>query len=122
MVKHVTPCFERYLEGIYLIQQRNGVSKTGELAKFFAVVSGTITNTVTKLKNQGLVHHQPYFGVTLTDEGERIALNSLRKHELLTKLFTDLLDVEQNLAYDVAFNVACYFPETIIKKIEKKLC
>jgi DtxR family Mn-dependent transcriptional regulator len=122
MTKHVTPCFERYLEGIYLFQQRNGVAKTGDLANFFGVVSGTITNTVSKLKNKGLVHHQPYVGVTLTEEGKRIALNSLKKHELLTKLFTDLLDVEQSIAYEVTFNIACYFPEKLIKKIEEKLC
>jgi DtxR family Mn-dependent transcriptional regulator len=121
MTKQVTPCFERYLEGIYLLQQRNGVAKTGELAKFFGVVSGTITNTVAKLKNKGLVHHQPYVGVTLTEEGKQIALNSLKKHELLTKLFTNFLEIEQSLAYEVAFNIAGYFPETIIKKIEEKI-
>jgi DtxR family transcriptional regulator, Mn-dependent transcriptional regulator len=121
MTKQVTPCFERYLEGIYLLQQKNGVARTGDLAKFFGVVSGTITNTVTKLKNEGLVHHQPYVGVTLTEEGKQIALISLKKHELLTKLFTNFLEIEQKLAYEVAFNIAGYFPENVIKKIEEKI-
>ena len=109
MTKRITPCFELYLEGMYLLQQRNGVAKTGEIAKFFGVVSGTITNTVTQLKNKGLVNHKPYVGVTLTDEGKQIALNSINKHKILTNLFTSLFEIEQKLAYDLAFNVQLIF-------------
>ncbi|MDG6221809.1 MAG: hypothetical protein QCH99_00925 [Candidatus Bathyarchaeota archaeon] len=61
MPKHVTPCFERYLEGIYILQEKNEFARTGDLAKMFGVVYGTVTNTVSKLKNKGLVHHQPFW-------------------------------------------------------------
>ena len=121
MTRKVTASVERYLEGIYILQEKNGVARTSELVKLFGVVSGTITNTMNKLKRDALVEHQPYHGTKLTEEGNRIALRAVRKHRLLTRLLTDILDVEPTLAYDVAFNIAYYIPDNIIKKIEKTL-
>ncbi|MDG6221810.1 MAG: iron dependent repressor, metal binding and dimerization domain protein [Candidatus Bathyarchaeota archaeon] len=48
-------------------------------------------------------------------------MKSIKKHWLVTKMFTELLDIEQELVYNLAFNLACYLPETVIKKIEEKL-
>jgi len=121
MTAKVTASVERYLEGIYILQEKNGVARTSELVKLFGVVSGTITNTVKRLKRDGLVAHQPYRGVYLTEEGHNIALRAIRKHRLLTKLLTAILDVEPTLAYGVAFNIAYYIPDSIIEKIEKTL-
>jgi len=121
MTRKVTASVERYLEGIYILQEKNGVARTSELVKLFGVVSGTITNTIKRLKRDGLVAHQPYRGIKLTEEGNKIALRAIRKHQLLTRLLTDILDVEPTLTYDVAFNIAYYIPDSIIKKIEKTL-
>jgi len=121
MTAKVTASVERYLEGIYILQEKNGVARTSELVKLFGVVSGTITNTIKRLKRDGLVAHQPYRGIKLTEEGNKIALRAIRKHQLLTRLLTDILDVEPTLTYDVAFNIAYYIPDSIIKKIEKTL-
>jgi len=104
MTRKVTASVERYLEGIYILQEKNGVARTSELVKMFGVVSGTITNTIKRLKREGLVTHQPYRGVKLTEEGHKIALYAIRKHQLLARLLTDILHVEQTLAYEVAFN------------------
>lgn len=121
MTTKVTASVERYLEGIYILQEKNGVARTSELVKLFGVVPGTVTNTVNKLKRDGLVEHQPYRGIRLTEEGNKIAVRAARKHKVLTRLLTDMLDVEPTLAYAVAFNLAYYIPDNVIKKIEKRL-
>ena len=121
MTRKVTASVERYLEGIYILQEKNGVARTSELVKMFGVVSGTITNTIKRLKREGLVAHQPYRGVKLTEEGHKIALYAIRKHRLLARLLTDILHVEQTLAYEVAFNIGYYIPDGVIEKIEEAL-
>ena len=68
-----------------------------------------------------LVEHQPYLGVTLTTEGNRIALKAVNKHRLLTRMFTDLLGVQSDLAYSIAFNIAYYIPDEVVSQVEKKL-
>jgi DtxR family Mn-dependent transcriptional regulator len=117
----VSASVERYLENIYLLQEKNGFARTSDVALMYGVVSGTITNTISKLKKNGLVEHQPYRGTTLTEEGNRIALKAVRKHNLLTLMFTNLLGVQSNLAYRVASNIAYYIPDEVITKVEKKL-
>jgi len=121
MSRKVTVSIERYLKGIYILQEKNGVARTSELVKLFGVVSGTITNTMKRLKREGLVAHQPYRGVKLTEEGRKIALYAIRKHRLLARLLTDILHVEQTLAYEVAFNMGYYIPDGVIEKIEEAL-
>lgn len=121
MTSKVSASVEHYLEGIYLLQEKNGFARTSEVARMFGVVSGTVTNTVNKLKMKGLVEHQPYRGVTLTEEGNRIALKAVKKHNLLTRMFTDILGVQSDLAYNVAFNIAYYIPDEVALKVEKKL-
>jgi len=80
MSRKVTVSIERYLKGIYILQEKNGVARTSELVKLLGVVPGTITNTMKRLKREGLVAHQPYKGVKLTKEGHKIALYAIRKH------------------------------------------
>lgn len=121
MTTKVTASMERYLEGIYILQEKNGFARTSELAKMFGVVCGTITNTVNKLKREGLVNHQPHQGITLTEKGNRIAFRAAKRHRLLTRLFTELLDVQPTLANRVAFSIEYYIPDNMIKKIEKIL-
>jgi DtxR family transcriptional regulator, manganese transport regulator len=117
----VTASIQRYLAGIHILQEKNGFARTSELAHMFGVVHGTISNTVNKLKKDGLVKHQPYRGVTLTQRGDQIASNALKKHKLLTRMFTEILDVPPNLADIVAFDIEYYIPDCVIKKIEHKL-
>jgi DtxR family Mn-dependent transcriptional regulator len=121
MTTKVTASMERYLEGIYILQEKNGFARTSELASMFDVVYGTISNTMNKLKKDGLVKHQPYRGVTLTKRGNKIAFKAIKKHKLLTRLFTEVLGVQPNLADRVAFNIEYHIPDCIIKKIENKL-
>lgn len=121
MTRKVTASIERYLKGIYRLQEKNGVAMTSELVKLLGVVPGTITSTMKRLEKEGLVVHTPYKGAKLTEEGRKIALDAIRKHQLLERLLTEILHVEQTLAHEVAFNIGYYIPDSVIKKIEEAL-
>jgi DtxR family transcriptional regulator, Mn-dependent transcriptional regulator len=47
------------------------------------VTPGSVSAMVRKLSDVGLVEHEPYRGVRLTDQGRRVALEVLRHHRLL---------------------------------------
>jgi len=121
MTKKVTAAIEKYLESIYKLQEKNGVARTSEIIKLLKVVPGTVTNTVKRLKREGLITHKPYGGIRLTEKGRKIALSAIRKHLLLEKLLTDILHVEQTIAYEVAFSIGYYIPDSVIEKVEEAL-
>ena len=50
MSKKITATVEKYLKGIYRLQERNGFAKTSDLIKMFNVSPGTITNTIKRFK------------------------------------------------------------------------
>src|SRR5699024_4617326 len=54
----------------------------GDLARLTGQKLPTASEAVKRLARQGLVHHEPYAGVTLTTEGRRLALAMVRRHRL----------------------------------------
>lgn len=94
MAEAVTIQTEEFLESTYRLQQRDGVARTSELVKMLKVVPGTVTNTVERLEKKGLVTHEAYKGVRLTEEGRNVALKVLRRHRLSECLLADMLHMK----------------------------
>lgn len=63
-------------------------ARTGEIAAHFGVDPSTVTKAVDELARCGLVFHQPYLGVTLTDEGSECAEFLVRRHRILGLILT----------------------------------
>jgi len=121
LAEEVTAVTEEYLEGIYRLQQRSGVARTSEMVELLQVVPGTVTNTIERLEREGLVTHEPYKGVKLTEEGRKIALDVIRRHRLSERLLTDIL----HMGWDEAHKAACRLEHgitgNIVKNLEKTL-
>ena len=73
---------EDYLKHLYLLGHSGKVS-TQALAEALEVTPASVTGMLRKLAEQHLVTHASYQGASLTEEGERIALEILRHHRLL---------------------------------------
>ena len=113
---------EEYLEAIYRLEEKTGSARTMELARQLKVVPGSVTNTIESLERRGLVTHEPYKGVKLTEKGRKLALNVLRRHRLAERLLTDILHVDWSEAHDAACKLEhAIADEDIIKPIEKTL-
>lgn len=112
---------EEYLEAIYRLEEKTGFAKTMELARQLKVVPGSVTNTIESLERRGLVIHEPYKGVKLTEKGRKLALNVLRRHRLAERLLTDILHLDWSEAHDAACKLEHAIAPDIIKPLEKTL-
>ncbi|MEM2440327.1 MAG: metal-dependent transcriptional regulator [Candidatus Bathyarchaeia archaeon] len=112
---------EEYIEAIYKLQKKSGAARTKELAKELNVVPGSITNTIAHLEKHGLVEHTPYKGVKLTAEGERLALNIIRRHRLAERLLTDLLEADWSHVHETACRLEHALTEDVLSLLEKRL-
>jgi DtxR family Mn-dependent transcriptional regulator len=73
-----------YAKAVYALEARGGSAvSTNELAARLGVTPGSVSGMLRKLAEVGLLEHEPYHGVRLTDEGRRVALEVLRHHRLL---------------------------------------
>lgn len=121
MSEEVTAVVEEYLENIYRLQQKSGVARTTDIVKLLQVAPGTVTNTVKKLEKEGLVKHEPYKGVRLTEKGCKIALRVLRRHRLSERLLTDLLCVDWDKAHKAACKLEHALDNDVVRKLENAL-
>jgi len=86
---------ENYAKAIYALQEHShdAVASITELAERLGVGTASVSGMVRRLSDLGLVEHTPYRGVTLTEEGERVALGVIRSHRLLELFLTEVLEV-----------------------------
>jgi DtxR family Mn-dependent transcriptional regulator len=81
--KNLTPAHEDYLKAIYMLRASGQKVNNSALAGHLDVSPASATNMVKKLAELNLVKYAPYQSITLTETGERVALEVLRHHRLL---------------------------------------
>ena len=119
--KIVSSQAEEYLEAIHRLESKVGFARTMDLSKELGVVPGSITNTIENMEKKGLVTHEPYRGVKLTENGKKLASNILRRHRLAERLLTDLLHLDWSEVHNPACKLEHALTPEIIKPLEKAL-
>jgi DtxR family Mn-dependent transcriptional regulator len=86
---------EDYAKAIYALERRSGDAtvSTNALAERLGVTAASASGMVKRLGELGLVEHQPYRGVSLTEDGRRVALEVMRHHRLLELYLVQSLGV-----------------------------
>jgi DtxR family Mn-dependent transcriptional regulator len=74
---------EDYLKAIYELARGRGTAATTEIARHLDIAPASVTGMVRRLADQGLLDHEPYRGVRLTEAGYRVALRTLRRHRVI---------------------------------------
>lgn len=116
-----SPTTEEYLEVIYKLEEKEGVARTSDIVRELRVTFGTVTNTIKRLEKRGLIIHEPYKGIKLTEKGKRIALNIIRYHRLSERLLTDILRIDWSEVHDEACKLEHSISERVAKAIEAEL-
>jgi DtxR family transcriptional regulator, Mn-dependent transcriptional regulator len=84
MADSVSAHVQDYAKAVYALEVRQGGAvSTNDLAERLGVTAGSVSAMVRKLSELGLVEHQRYRGVRLTDRGRKVALEVLRHHRLI---------------------------------------
>jgi DtxR family Mn-dependent transcriptional regulator len=113
---------EDYAKAIYSLQVRGGEAvSTNDLAERLAVTAGSASAMVKRLDELGLVDHVPYRGVTLTESGERVALEVIRHHRLLELYLVESLGVPWDRVHDEAEVLEHVLSEELEELIAAKL-
>jgi DtxR family Mn-dependent transcriptional regulator len=75
---------QNYAKAVYALETRDGTPvSTNDLAARLGVTPASASGMVRKLTEVGIVEHEPYHGVRLTEQGRRVALEVLRHHRLI---------------------------------------
>ena len=92
-----------YAKAIYSLSRRGeDAVATSALAERLHVSPASASAMAKRLADLGLVSHEPYRGVRLTDAGEKLALEVIRHHRLLELYLSEALGMPWDRVHDEA--------------------
>lgn len=98
----LTENLEDYLETILVLQNENTVARVKDIAENLGVLSGTVTSALRTLSEKKLINYKPYSFITLTKKGKTIALEILRRHNVIKDFLQSVLLLDENKAEENA--------------------
>lgn len=112
---------EDYLKQIYHLQSSGEKANTGTLALLLGISPASVSEMVSKLSSDGWITNKPYHGFQLTKNGERIAVNLVRKHRLVEVFLQQHLKYEWDEVHSEAEKLEHVISDTFVNKLEEYL-
>ncbi|MCL1973089.1 MAG: metal-dependent transcriptional regulator [Endomicrobia bacterium] len=115
----LSAALENYLETVAALKKEKKYARIGDIAKALDVKSSSVNVAINFLAENGLVVHEKYGYVDLTEEGERTAAEIQRKHDILYKFLNDILFIDADVAAEEACEIEHAVSDKTILKLER---
>lgn len=118
----MTSVAQDYLKVIWNAQEWSGDKvSTKMLAERLSVSASTVSESIRKLADQGLVEHEKYGAVTLTESGRQAAVSVVRRHRLLETFLVQELGYGWDEVHDEAEILEHAVSDLMMSRIDAKL-
>lgn len=113
---------ENYIKAIYKLSA-NGTQEvnTNAIAEALDTKAASVTDMLRKLSSKGIADYVKYRGVTLTENGERVALQIIRKHRLWEVFLVEKLKFNWDEVHDVAEELEHINSDLLVKRLDEFL-
>jgi len=117
----LSEAIQDYLKEIYKLQAAGGRATTTAIARAMGVAPSSVTAMLKKLAALGLAEHARYRGVTLTEAGERVALEVVRHHRLLEQYLAETLGLSIDAVHAEADRLEHVLSDELEARIDEAL-
>jgi DtxR family transcriptional regulator, Mn-dependent transcriptional regulator len=125
MSADLSPTMRDYLAEIYRLNDhvdaqndgRSAFVSTSALADLLDVSAPAVNRMVTKLREMGLLEHEPYKGITLTDTGRREALKQLRRQRIIEAFLVRVMGFGWHEVHAEAANMSKSLGDVLIERM-----
>lgn len=112
---------ENYIKAIFHLQQQDGFATTNEVANELSTKPASVTDMMKKLKVKKLLHYEPYQGFRLSTEGNRVALDIIRRHRLWEYFLSEKLNFTWDEVHEVAEDLEHVSSKKLIDRLDEFL-
>jgi len=121
----LTRAIEDFLKAVYVLQQDltdtdQRVSTTA-LKDALHISAPSVTDMAQRLEDAKLIDYKKHYGVTLTEEGEKIALRIIRRHRLIELYLVRELNYSLEEVHDEAEKLEHAVSDRFIMALASKL-
>ncbi len=93
---------ENYLKAIYKLSMVAKNVSTNQIAAELATKASSVTDMLRKLAEKLLINYTRYQGVSLTQTGEKVAVNIIRRHRLWEYFLVEKLNFKWDEVHEMA--------------------
>lgn len=113
---------ENYLKAIFkLFEKEQAAVSTNAISKQMQTSAASVTDMIKRFSKKELVNYIKHRGVTLTDNGKKIATSLIRKHRLWEVFLTDKLNFSWDEVHDIAEQLEHIQSDELIQRLDKYL-
>ena len=112
-----TESTEMYLITVYRLTRQASRASTKDIATLLKISQPSVSEQLKRLTQQGYLHYQWREGATLTEKGERVAINVLRKHRLIETFLAEMA----GYTIDEVHEEACQIEHAISDRLADRL-
>ncbi|MDZ4673610.1 MAG: metal-dependent transcriptional regulator [Gemmatimonadota bacterium] len=116
----LTHSAEDYLKAIYTLSG-DAPASTSQIANRLELAPASVSGMIRRLSDQGLLDHEPYRGVLLTDAGRVVALRMVRRHRLIEAYLVEFLGYGWEDVHAEAERLEHAVSETLIERMAAAL-
>ncbi len=110
---------ENYIKSIYhLAADGEENVSTNALAEHMHTRPATVSDMIKRLARKDILSYQKYQGVSLTDMGNKVAVNVIRKHRLWEVFLYEKLDFHWDEVHDIAEQLEHIQSPLLIEKLD----
>ncbi|HEX6037200.1 metal-dependent transcriptional regulator [Longimicrobium sp.] len=117
--RQYTPVVEDYLKAVWMLQQVESPVSTSRIAERLGLTAAAVTAMIKRLAEQGLLRHEPYYGVRLMAAGELAALRIIRRHRVLELFLVEKLGYEWDRVHDEAERLEHAASDELIERLAR---
>ena len=118
----ITLTEENYIKAIYhLASNGEKTVNTNAIAAVMQTKASSVTDMIKKLSEKNYVDYKKYQGATLTEDGNRVAVNIIRKHRLWEVFLVEKLNFSWDEVHEVAEHLEHIKSEKLIDELDALL-
>lgn len=113
---------EDYLRLIWKAEEwEHRGATSAELAAATGTVASSVSGALARLTKRGLIEHEPYGAVHLTDAGREIALRMVRRHRLIETFLVEHFGLGWDEVHDEAEELEHAISDRLLDLIDEEL-
>lgn len=120
-IDSLTETMEDYIEAIKLLEDEHRTVRVKHIAEKMNVKMPTVSSALSVLSKKNLVKYEKYDYVELTEDGEKVAISLLKRHEAVKKFLIDILQVDPSVAEKEACGMEHHVSKQTVEHILKFL-
>ncbi len=110
-----------FVKAVYKLGRDTARVSTGMLAEALAVAPASATDMARRLHAAGLVDYQKHHGVALTEAGQQLALQTIRRHRLIELYLAETLGYKLHEVHDEAEQLEHVVSERFVEAVVQTL-